>query len=191
MGNWNDFTEWEGSLLPDETRPCLMSSKPRLVSVNVCASEKQASLGSLGQSPGKLSAKTQHVSTLREFALLCLLPSPFGSHLFIQEANLTPRPWRFQHPGSTLQQRPGENSQQKRQVERVGGRKKGRRREREGGRSHKISTIYRTYDVTPIEYSLVKADSRRPEQQGAFGKSLLIYFYAFEIVRKSIIGCFK
>lgn len=76
-------------------------------------------------------------------------------------------------------------------MERVGGRKRGRRREREGGRSHKISTIYRTYDVTSIEYSLVKADNRRPEQQGAFGKSLLIYFYAFETVRKSIIDCFK
>lgn len=63
--------------------------------------------------------------------------------------------------------------------------------EGQGGRTHKISTIYRTYDVTQIEYSLVKVDSRRPEQQGAFGKPFLIYFYTFKTLGKSIIGYFK
>lgn len=84
--------EWEGSPLPDETNLCLMSSKPRLLSVNVCASEKQASLGYLGHHPlGKLSVKAPHVSILREFVLLCLLLSPFGSRVSLQKAYHTPR----------------------------------------------------------------------------------------------------
>lgn len=78
--------EWECSPLPDETYLFLMSSKPGLRSINVRASEKQASLGYLGHSPGKLSSKAQLVSTLREFVSLCLLLFPFGSHLFIQGA---------------------------------------------------------------------------------------------------------
>lgn len=105
--------------------------------------------------------------------------------MLIQEADLTPQAMEVSTPrfrrDVSARKTSGESEREE----------KGRRREREGGRSHKISTIYRTYDVTPIEYILVKVDNRRLEQQGAFGKSLLIYFYAFVTVGKPIIGCFK
>lgn len=90
------MTFWECSFLPDKTNLCLTSSKPRLLSINVRTSEKQASFGYLGHLLGALNTTAQHasedVSTPREFVLLRLSLSPFGSYLSIREACHTSRP---------------------------------------------------------------------------------------------------
>jgi hypothetical protein len=64
-----------------------------------------------------------------------------------------------------------------------------RKEGREGGRVVKTTTIYRTYDVIPAQYCLVRVDTRRPAQ-GAVGKSLFIYVYTFKTVGKYVLCWF-